>query len=1522
MGEQVDTGREQALRLIEQAAAEGWTELDLSEMDLVELPTEIVNLTQLEVLILGRKKQKTPEEQITELVFDFLFSLLPPIIETLRSLQADFSKTQLSEVPESIAQLSNLRVLDLRGTQISELPESITQLSNLQVLNLGSSQISELPESITQLSNLQVLNLDSTQISELPESITQLSNLQVLNLGSTQISELPESITQLRNLQVLYLDSTQISELLESITQLSNLQVLNLGSTQISKLPESITQLSNLQALNLDSIQISELPESITQLSNLQVLNLDSIQISELPESITQLSNLQVLNLDSTQISKLPESITQLSNLQVLNLDSTQISELPGSITQLSNLQVLDLSSTQISELPGSITQLSNLQVLDLSSTQISELPESITQLSNLQVLYLGSTQISELPESITQLSNLQVLNLGSTQISKLPESITQLSNLQALNLDSTQISELPESITQLTSLQSLNLSGTKISELPESITQLTSLQSLDLSGTKISELPESITQLTSLQSLDLSGTKISELPESVTQLSSLQSLNLSGTKISELPESIIQLTSLLQSLYLSGTKISELPESVTQLSSLQSLNLNSTQISELPESVTQLSSLQSFNLSGTKISELPDSVTQLSSLQSLNLMQTQISVFPEIVTQLPSLQELDLDGTAISKLSDSISQLTNLTSLDIRNTQISELPQSITQLSGLQSLYLMSCRISQLPNWWKTWSTPASIGLSGNPLPIPEALLSSTDPDSLQAIINFYFQTQDPEAKPLYEAKLLIVGEGETGKTTLAKKLQDRDYKLKLIDSDNPEKSTEGIDIIQWQFDQADGTPFRVNVWDFGGQEVYHATHQFFLTKRSLYALVVDNRRENPNFYYWLNVVRLLSDNSPVFIVKNEKQNRQCEINEGQLRAEFKSLINQTICVNFAENRGLDELETMIKTQMVQLPEVQQPWPPRWVRIRNVLENYDRNYIDLAEYLTLCNTNGVPDKIEALQISAQLHELGICLHFQKEPGLKQYVILKPAWVTNAVYQVTDYPKVKNDMGRFSQDDLEDIWSDSEYAELREELLSLMQMRKFSICYPLKDRPDTYIVPSLLSHQRPTYEWDYQQNLILRYEYGFMPKGIIPRLVVEMHRYIEDSPRPESPEEQAEKIGLVWKTGVILRDGDARAQVVETYDRREITIHVSGHQRKQLLYYIRYELRQIHDTYPNLDYQEFIPCNCEQCDGSEHPYTYRLSDLERRLTNQRYEVECEKSYDMVSVQRLISDVIIEPELQRDHWGLENDAGFSDINISINQSSDDHRDLSKTFNQTNSGGTNFQNNISGGKVNQAKAINLNPNASADAHTPNADARTILFLASNPKQTGRLRLDQELRELDESLRRAQRRSQFKLENKGAIRTRDFTRALLDINPHIVHFSGHGKDSTASNDSRPPESEHQPLQGLLFEDETGNPQLVSGEQLADVFELFADQVECVLINACHSHNQADAIAQHIPYVIGMNRPISDKGAIEFAIAFYDAIGAGRDIPFAFKLARTQLTHRGEKDIPQLWSNSSSAS
>ena len=169
----------------------------------------------------------------------------------------------------------------------------------------------------------------------------------------------------------------------------------------------------------------------------------------------------------------------------------------------------------------------------------------------------------------------------------------------------------------------------------------------------------------------------------------------------------------------------------------------------------------------------------------------------------------------------------------------------------------------------------------------------------------------------------------------------------------------------------------------------------------------------------------------------------------------------------------------------------------------------------------------------------------------------------------------------------------------------------------------------------------------------------------------------------------------------------------------------------------------------------------------------------------------------------------------------------------------------------------------------------------------DITHILFLSDNPTDQARLRVEQESREIQEKLQLAKYRERFKFHIRMAVRPADISQAMLDILPQIVHFAGHGM----------------PTGELCFEDETGRTHPVSPDALAELFEQFADQVSCVILNACYSEAQAKAIAKHIEHVVGVSQGIPDRAAIAFAVGFYQAVGAGYPIEKAYELGHAQV-------------------
>lgn len=166
------------------------------------------------------------------------------------------------------------------------------------------------------------------------------------------------------------------------------------------------------------------------------------------------------------------------------------------------------------------------------------------------------------------------------------------------------------------------------------------------------------------------------------------------------------------------------------------------------------------------------------------------------------------------------------------------------------------------------------------------------------------------------------------------------------------------------------------------------------------------------------------------------------------------------------------------------------------------------------------------------------------------------------------------------------------------------------------------------------------------------------------------------------------------------------------------------------------------------------------------------------------------------------------------------------------------------------------------------------------------KTILFLAANPRNTSQLRLDEEIREIDEGLRRAKQREQYELKQKWAVRSADLRRAVLDYTPQFIHFAGHGAGE----------------KGIILENDLGFSHPISGNALSSLFSLFP-QIECVLLNACYSEVQAQAISENVPYVVGMPQSVGDRAAIIFATGFYDALGSGKPVDFAYRYACSAL-------------------
>jgi internalin A len=775
----------------------------------------------------------------------------------------------------------------------------------------------------------------------------------------------------------------------------------------------------------------------------------------------------------------------------------------------------------------------------------------------------------------------------------------------------------------------------------------------LALDTLNLTEIPELVLDLPDVVGIDLRGNRLHGLPEWLRKLPKLEWLNLVDNPIESLPSDLRLVIDVgtyrrcfdrlpvkdLEVVVAGDSSEEDKSFFMRQMSAANglkaltlgdwSLHIGSTHdkpspaLGEILASLHHLSSLERLSLRGIRLQTVPDAVRTMKGLRWLDLSGIGIRELPAWIGSL-ELFTLLLCDNGIRELTDSLSQLRRLEYLDLSHNPLRSIPESVFLMESLTHLQLRSCQIQEIPKEILRLSRLEYLGVDNNPIETPPKEVTTK---GLESVRDFWRQREEAGVDYLCEAKLIILGEPGAGKSSLAKKIQHADYELS-----QGEKSTEGIDIVRYVFPTAirlqDGNreklvkrDFQVNIWDFGGQEIYHATHQFFLTRRSVYVLVCDDRKEDTDFSYWLQAVETLGDASPLLIVQNEKQDRTRDINLGALRQQFSNL-KVALPTNLSTNRGLAEVVQTIRRELENLPHVGTALPATWKRVREALERDQRDHISLDEYLAVCQQHGFTRRADKLQLSGYLHDLGICLHFQDDPLLKGIVVLKPAWGTDAVYRVLDDDEVIKARGRFSRQHLTRIWSEPKYEGMHDELLQLMM--KFQLCYAL-DGGKTFIAPQLLSSDQPKYEWNGNGNLVMRYEYEFMPKGILTRFVVAMHHLIADG-------------SLVWKTGVVVERDGSRAEVIEEYAQRRLRVRISGSDPRWLLAIVDEQLERLNAVFTRLQYDRYLPCPCSDCSGTPNPYGFSLAKL-KRLAGKGLPIQCHESGEMVDAAKLVRDLL-------------------------------------------------------------------------------------------------------------------------------------------------------------------------------------------------------------------------------------------------------------------------------------------
>jgi internalin A len=523
----------------------------------------------------------------------------------------------------------------------------------------------------------------------------------------------------------------------------------------------------------------------------------------------------------------------------------------------------------------------------------------------------------------------------------------------------------------------------------------------------------------------------------------------------------------------------------------------------------------------------------------------------PEALGELTKLEELWVNRNKLTVLPDVIGKLTRLSVLRLHENELAALPESLRRLTNLKELNLHNNPGLGLP---------------------PEVLGGEDHPTNPTNILNYYFSTR--VSHPLNEAKMIFVGRGGVGKTWLVNRLVHSCY-------DSEEKKTDGIAITPWLV-QVGTDQVRLNIWDFGGQEIMHATHQFFLTKRSLYLLVLNalEGEQDANVEYWLQLIESFGAASPVLVVINKVKDHAFDLNRRGLQAEFPAIRSffQTDC---DAQIGLEELQQAILHETDRLEHLRDPFPASWFTVKDTLANLPKsegqNFIPFARYQQICAQNGVQEATSQKTLVGFLHDLGIVVNFRDDPRLAETHVLNPEWVTNGIYKILNAETLAHQQGELRLAELPGVLDAAEYPKAMH-LYLLDLMRKFELCYEFYESAGHCLVPELLGKEEPDLnEFAAPDALRFEYRYNIVPEGLLPRFIVRSRALNRDLPR--------------WRTGVVLAWDGNRAVVKADVQDKRVSIAITGPLagRRRLLAVIRADLEHIHRSIAKLQPVEQVP---------------------------------------------------------------------------------------------------------------------------------------------------------------------------------------------------------------------------------------------------------------------------------------------------------------------------------------------
>ena len=612
--------------------------------------------------------------------------------------------------------------------------------------------------------------------------------------------------------------------------------------------------------------------------------------------------------------------------------------------------------------------------------------------------------------------------------------------------------------------------------------------------------------------------------------------------------------------LKLSWKGIETLPAGIGKLTNLTRLYLYNNRLTSVPKELGRLKNLTILHLSGNQLTSIPKELGQLTNLRTLYLDKNKLTSVPKELGQLTNLQTLYLDENKLTSVPKELGQLKRLAKLNLSWNKLRLLTKEMVDL-GLEIK-------------WEGKPYEGGIFLEGNPLESPPIEIVKKGTEAVRE----YFKSLEVEEHALNEVKVLLVGNGGAGKTSLVKRLTKN-----IFNEDEPK--THGVNIDEWAI-EAEGETIKAHLWDYGGQGIMQATHRVFFSTRSIYILVL-NAREEPDPEDWLMNIKSLGGQSPVMVVINKTDVHDYRLNEKYLLEKYPT-IKGFHHISCKTGDGLEAFFEELKEKLPDVEMTKMKWGKDWLAVKERLEGLEEDYISYEEYEDICRQQDVREEGQQKTLIEFLHDLGVVLHF-KEFSLEHMKILNPEWITEGIYKIINSKVLKEKKGvldkrslsyilnkeEFEGDDYEKGLRRTKYKK-QEQIYVIDLMREFELCYEPYGG-DGVFVPDLFEEKEPDFDFDYENCIRFYFEYEYLPGPVMPRFIVQRHGDIEGD--------------LRWRTGVVLRDEKLKSRALVRADKRQrsIFIYVNGQQKRDYLAVIRKTILDINNSFQKLIIKECIP---------------------------------------------------------------------------------------------------------------------------------------------------------------------------------------------------------------------------------------------------------------------------------------------------------------------------------------------